>query len=1038
MIKKILHTIALILFNVIVVAFVFTNVFGIVSKNGDVGNALNSVFGAGEAGYTINTGKPAVYYKSWYQSVEDVIAGNAQIAGAAEAEGTVLLKNEIIDEESNERALPLNKEEDKISLFGVNAYNPVYSLNGAGAIGLNNDRKQFFKDELAAEGFDVNTELADWYNANQSYWRDEPTAKFHNAKMNGASWDEVNTSAKTKDGYKTAVYVVSRVGNEGNELPPYQNGAGGTEGLTDGDYLKLTAKEQSMLKGLKDEKDKGTFDRIIVLINVASPIQEDFINNAAYGIDAALWIGLPGSHGIPAVADILSGATAPSGKLPMAWYSARENNPTWNYYSTSNNVLYQEGIYVGYKYAETRYEDYVMSSPGAGEYIYKDEVNYPFGYGLSYTTFSKEIVSLEVDRDPAKNYDHKGDLKPAEERRRNGDDYILKVKVTNTGAVAGKEVVQVYLQQPYTQTNKENGVEKPSAELIGFAKTRKLESGDEETVEIKIDANKYFAAYDITQNTYVLDEGKYYLTVAEDSHDAVNNILAAKGIDNDKIVDHEGAAADGRASFVKTVDVSASRSESYEYWTQGGAEVTNLFDHADPNKCDPDGNEITFMSRNNWEGTVSDSVQSVTITSKRDEGRQFSNDSAFENNGKTHYPYYEDKYPTYGRELEQPLMLADMIGVEYDPARGASEEDIQKWNDFLDQLTWEEMCTLTGKGRRMTEEIQSIQKPQTNDLNASNGINWKFNPKLNDGNSNDKIGFAYRFDSANRNLYPVGYPCEGIVAATFNTEIAHAVGNAIGEDGLWAGASGLYGFGLNLQRNPYHGRTGEYYGDDPYLTGVMAGWSSYGAWEKGLYVYNKHFVLNDQEKTRSSYSTWITEQALRQTHLRPFEIAIEIGDAMCVMTAFSRIGTYWSGVDYNLMTRWLRGEAGMRGFAVTDWYKSSGMNMLNGLLAGQDLPDGDAYNTLVNYGPDNGGYGFFAQAMRVSAQRILYTVANSNAMNFYGEGTVFVPGTDPEWWSVRDNLVVAVDVLFIVSCVFLAFTSGWVILDKVMKKRKGN
>lgn len=1029
--KKILHTIALILFNVVVVAFVFTNVFGIVSKNGDVGNVLNSVFGAGEAGYTVNTGKPAVYYKSWYQSVEDVMAGNAEVAGAAEAEGTVLLKNET--DKTGRKALPLDKAKDKISLFGVNAYNPVYSLNGAGAIGINNDRKQYFKNELETEGFTVNQELADWYNANQGYWRAAPEKQFYNAKLNGASWSEVNTSAKTAAGYNTAIFVVSRVGNEGSELPPYQTNMGGSEGLTDGDYLKLTAKEQDMLKNLKAEKDKGTFDRIIVLINVSSPIQEDFINNTDYGIDAALWIGLPGSHGIPAVADILSGVTTPSGRLPMGWYSDRKNNPNWNYFSTSNNVLYQEGIYVGYKYAETRYEDYVMGTPNAGEYVYKDNVNYPFGYGLSYTTFSKEIISLEKDSDPAKNYDYKGELKSSEDRRKDGDDYVLKVNVTNTGSVAGKEVVQVYLQQPYTDENKANGVEKASAELVGFAKTSKLAPKASETVEIKIDANKYFASYDITQNKYILDEGKYYLTVAEDSHDAVNNILAAKGVDNDKITDHEGNVTDGKASMVKKVEVSAAQSEAYEYWTQGGAEVTNLFDHADPNKCDPDGNRITFMSRSNWTGTVSDSVQKVEVTNKRNVGSAYDDGDNFASS-KTNYPYYSDEYPTYGKELDEPLMLADMIGVEYDPARGASEEDIQKWNDFLDQLTYEEMCTLTGEGRRMTREIESIQKPQTNDLNASNGINWRFNPKLNDGNANEKTGFAYRFDNGNRNLYPVGYPCEGIVAATFNTEIAHAVGNAIGEDALWAGASGLYGFGLNLQRNPYHGRTGEYYGDDPFLTGVMAGWSSLGAQEKGLYVYNKHFVLNDQEKTRSSYSTWITEQALRQSHLRPFEIAIEIGDAMCVMTAFSRIGTYWSGNDYNLMTRWLRGEAGMRGFAVTDWYKSAAMNMTNGLLAGQDLPDGSASGNLLKYGPETGGYGHLAQAMRISAQRILYTVANSNAMNFYGEGTIFVPGTDPEWWAVRDNLVIAVDVVFIVSCVFLAFTSGWMIFDKVMKR----
>lgn len=224
---------------------------------------------------------------------------------------------------------------------------------------------------------------------------------------------------------------------------------------------------------------------------------------------------------------------------------------------------------------------------------------------------------------------------------------------------------------------------------------------------------------------------------------------------------------------------------------------------------------------------------------------------------------------------------------------------------------------------------------------------------------------------------------------------------------------------------------GEYYSDDPYLTGIMAGWSSLGAQEKGLYVYNKHFVLNDQETNRSSYATWITEQALRQSYIRPFEIAIEIGDAMCVMTAFNRIGTYWSGNDYNLLTKCLRGELGMRGFAVTDWYPSTAMNVTNGLLAGQDLPDGEDINSLRGKGPgtDNG---HLAQAMRVSAQRILYTVANSNAMNFYGEGTYQIT-YDPEWWGVRDAILIIIYVLFGISCVLTAAAYALKIKDAIKR-----
>ncbi len=1058
--RKILFRTSLILFNVMVVLFGISIIFNEVSRNGEVEGFLNSVFGAGEQ-IVYNTGKTPVYYKSWYQGIDDLMAGNAEYAGAAEAEGAVLLKNEVIDGETGEKALPLSTEEDRISLFGVNAYLPVYSILGAGKVMIDDEYKQYFRPELEKEGFTVNTELSAWYESHSEYYREYRDANFINFDINGASWDEIGTDAKTAEGYNAAVYVLGRVGNEGVDLPPYTTNKGGTSGLTDGDYLRLTAKEDSVLKGLKAAKDDGVFDRIIVLVNTANPIQEDdFLDNADYGIDAAVWIGLPGAAGIPAVADILSGSTTPSGRLSTAWYAGRKQNPTWNYFGNFNNgasyVLYQEGMYVGYKYAETRYEDYVTKCRNAGTYVYEDAINYPFGYGMSYTTFKQRIVSVTPDPDPAKNYytgglmaassenytGNYGKRRPDAELRATGsalgdcDDLIVTVEVENTGSTySGKEAVQIYVQQPYTADNIENGVEKPSVELVGFAKTAKLAPGAKETVQVKIDANKLFAAYDITQNKYVLDAGTYYLTAAANAHDAVNNILAKRGYSPASTENRMDA--EGDASLVAEIEVSDSRSQSYKYWTQGGEEVTNLFDHGDPNKCDPNGNEIRFMSRSDWEGTVSDTNQTVTRTNAREEGRAYDDGDNYSDH-RTNYPYYDGKDPTFGRELDEPIMLIDMKGVEYDPARGASEEDVRKWSDFLDQLTWEEMCTLTGSGRRMTEGIDSIVKPLTNDLNASNGLNWKFDPAYeSDGkNNNSNIGLGARFDANNRDRYPMGYPCEGIIASTFNVEIAYVVGQAIGEDALWAGASGLYGFGLNLHRNPYHGRAGEYYSDDPFLTGVMAGYESLGAQSKGLYVYNKHFVLNDQEVNRSSYASWITEQALRQEHLRPFEIAIEISDAMCVMTAFSRIGTYWTGNDYNLMTRWLRGEAGMAGFAVTDWYKSAGMNMTNGHLAGTELPDGDAVSSLRDKGPGTGNE-YLTQATRISAMRILYTVANSNAMNFIGDDTVMYT-VDPAWWSVRDGLVITVCVVFGVSCAFLAATAAWTILAGVFSRRRSH
>ena len=477
--------------------------------------------------------------------------------------------------------------------------------------------------------------------------------------------------------------------------------------------------------------------------------------------------------------------------------------------------------------------------------------------------------------------------------------------------------------------------------------------------------------------------------------------------------------------------------------------MTNLFDHADPNKASGDPNYVKFMSRSDWQGTADILKQTISLKGNMAAGNAVTGgDKAVDNTvGRQYYPeVYEefgDSYPNYavGRTYENgkygiaKVTLSEMIGIEYEKSKGASDEDIQKWNDFMDQLTWEETCSIVSSGQRITVAVEGIVKPKTNDVNASNAIIWKFDMGLNSNTANRETGFSFYFDGANRNYFPTGYPCEGILAASFDTDVAYAVGQAIGEDGLWSGASGLYGFGLGMHRSPYHGRAGEYYSEDPYLSGVMGGYESKGAQSKGMYVYNKHFVLNDQETNRTGHTTWLTEQAMRQIYLRPFEIAIEIGDAMNVMNAFNKIGSYWSGVDYNLMTACLRGEFGMSGFAVTDWYPTASMNITYGIMAGTDLPDG--YANITSYGPDNGNFGAYAHAVRRAAQRQLYTVANSSAMNFIGKDTR-ITVYEAEWINVRIAITGGIAVAFAVMAGLMCAAYAWHVFTVISeKKRRG-
>ncbi len=378
--------------------------------------------------------------------------------------------------------------------------------------------------------------------------------------------------------------------------------------------------------------------------------------------------------------------------------------------------------------------------------------------------------------------------------------------------------------------------------------------------------------------------------------------------------------------------------------------------------------------------------------------------------------------------------LVDMIGVEYDPARGASEEDIQKWNEFLHQMTQDDVKLLFSKGLRKTMAVDSIGKPGTNDQNASNGFEWAFGyQNSSDSKYNPDAGFMHAFDPDSAKAYSTGYPCEGIRAAMFNDEMAYLVGQAMGEDALWTGASGLYGFGLGMQRNPYHGRAGEFYSDDSYLTGRTGGYETKGAQSKGLYVYNKHFVLNDQDTKRTSYKAWLNEQTMRQIYLRPFEMAVEIGDAMNVMISFNKIGNAWGGSSYNLMERWLHGEAGMAGFAISDYSRAAAENLGYGILAGSSLLDGDNSSGL-SVGSD----ARYDNRVMDAAKRILYTVANSNAMNMIGD-TAETYSYDPLWYQVRDGVVppakTAVEVLFWISLAFVVGTTTWKLVDKYVFKK---
>ena len=1027
---KKLKFISCVLFNIFVMIFALLILFTLVLDNIPIVKDKIDLFFGGNTQEAIGESEN-VPYKTWYNSIDDVLNGSGAVAAAAEAEGAVLLENGMRYDGATP-SLPLDPETDIVSLYSVTAYDYMNSQLGAGANFVNEERRQELRDVLEGDGISVNEELADWYEDNLDTYKRQQNG-VRNFKINDAPWDSIPESAKNASGSGTAIFMVGRMSNEDADMPGYDNSKGGDlSELTDGDYLKFTTKELTVINALKSKRESGEIENLILLVNQAVPmLEKDFAEE--YGFDSVVWIGYPGSDGLAAVGDLLTGKSNFSGRLSDIWYATKTDVPSWNNFSGDGYDVYQEGIYTGYRYAETRYEDYVMNTGNAGTYIYDEHVNYPFGYGLSYSVFD---YGTPVFEKKTRKVDAVVDGRLAEDYA-DEEYWEVTVEITNnsSSAYSGKEVVQVYLQQPYDEENIRDGVEKPSVELVGFAKTDKLAPGESQSVTVEVDSEKMFAAYnankvndDGTEGGYVLDEGSYYLTVAKDSHDAVNNILAVKGY----ALGGGRMDAEGNADMVHEIDISAGESADYVYRTHGGSTPVNLFDASDPNRYKGENETVTYMSRSNWEGTVKEERTTFTIDSTV---------NSSPNSGQNYSEFYDEsvEYPTYDRVLDDKLTLFDMIGVEYDPRFGASEEDVEKWNDFMDQLSWDDTVTVLGDGLRRTRAVASVGKPLTNDWNATNGLNFKFNgfyPGGSDGAYIKDTGFAARMNESeeSKDRIPTGYPCPGIIASTFNIELSYACGQAIGEDALWAGCNGLYGFGLNAHRNPYQGRTGEYSSEDPYLAGVMVGWQSKGAQSKGLYVYNKHFVLNEVERGRVGRDNWLNEQTFRQIYLRGFELAIEIGDAMNVMTSFSDIGNCWTGAYTNLMTGWLRGEAGMKGFAITDWHDGTyRMNMIWGVMAGQDLPDGsDGIGIYEDKGPGS-GYGAVAWKMRESAQRIMYVVANSSAMNFVGANTVFRIIQNP-WYYVYIALTVTFGALTGISALLSVFAF---VRDK-MRGKDGN
>ena len=785
-----------------------------------------------------------------------------------------------------------------------------------------------------------------------------------------------------------AIVVISRIGGEGFDLPrtmatdfTMSTPVAGAESASS-HYLQLDSNERALLRHVKDH-----FDKVIVLLNVGSTMEIGELKQDDK-IDAVLWMGFPGSTGVMALGKVLSGTVNPSGHTVDTWAADFTKDPTWYntgiygsefgnryLYGGANTdfafVNYDEGIYVGYRYWETR--GYEEEKAGNGDW-YGQNVVYPFGYGLSYTTFDWDVQFGKAD----------GSAVAA------SDLLDVTVTVKNTGSAAGRDVVQLYYSAPFEEGS--NAIEKAHVVLGDFAKTDLLNPGDSQTLmfSLPVSAMKSYDYADANNNGfagYELDAGTYTLLVSSDAHTP------------------RASAAYTLADSVQLATETNARGQSVA--------VENRFDDVSAGIFG-DRTYDSYVSRRDFEGTLpggylSDDKRTLTDEAKAD----------LDASKKRKYTTPDDGQPwqvTGASPATEPvnngIKLEDMLKDENGNLVGKASYDDPRWEKLLDQISLDEMKVLVGCAAFKTQKVDGIDgivsKPMTIDGDGPSGF----------------TSFISEADIYGNCLYQA----EAVMGASWNTALARRMGEMVGEEGLVGKEStstpysGWYAPAVNIHRSPFAGRNWEYYSEDGLLSGKLAAKVVEGAQGKGLYCYVKHFAINDQETDReyNGILVWANEQAMRELYLKPFELTVKDSDAHGMMSSFNRIGTKWAGGSYALLTQVLRDEWGFEGMVITDYSLNTYTHVDEMIRAG-----GDLFLTQEPKSFNMADDATQVTLLRNATKNILYTVVNSNAM------AVQVLGYKPALWKVVTNWVdVGLIVLLLLGLVLA------VLKDKKLKAKK--
>ena len=868
-----------------------------------------------------------------------------------------------------------------------------------------------------------------------------------------------DSNARYREYNDAAIVIIGRVSGEGSSFFPGQEGRTTRDSNDPTKILNVVETDTDNILGISEEEQAlidtaaTNFDNVIVLINSSSQMEIESLKQNE-DVDAVMWIGYPGVYGFEAVAQVLKGEANPSGRLgdiyavnsalspAMQNYGGSEvgteiawtNASSYSGMNVNSYLVEAEGIYTGYRYYETRYADSLLAddprnaaSAKAGTYVnynkeeltfkpattdgqwvYSNEVTYPFGYGLSYTDFTQTLTSVEVSAD------HKT--------------ATATVTVTNNGSVAGKSVVQLYAQLPY----EDGDVEKSAIQLIDYEKTDLLASGASETVILNIDMSN-LASYDYEgAKTYRMDAGTYYFAIGESSHDALNNILAEQGVSG--MVNTDGTAyAAPQENKVDEWTLAEDDTTTFSVSDTTNKEITNQITEGDyatdvnywlKNGIDADIDEVIYLSRSDWNNTFPITYSNFAIQSG----------SRFEEIMKN------DFIPlASGEDISGITMGDSSVELNFSDMKDVAFED-DRWDELISKIPLSEMM---GFMQNAFHQIYQIPSIGFNGFNADDGPGGSDSHDMGEASNQGTL-----FEDAKDYAGKVGTriaPAPINLAYTFNKELAYENGEILlGESTLLYNLPIMIGPGMNIHRTPYNGRNVEYYSEDPILSGFTGSAVVQGAQSKGCLVNIKHVGFNSQEANRSGVNEFLNEQAARELELRNLQQAFTAKGrsskseaegttfryaaegARGTMTAYNRIGATASSANYGVQYAILREEWGFKGYSVTDF---TGLNPIaapkESIFAGTTAFCGFGSSTSYWTEAALSGDADLLKAMQNSMHYALYALSRSYAMDLVNTHTVSLM----TWWRAM-----YISLITISSVLTAASAAAYVVLSIRDKK----